>query len=718
MAGIDRREFLATLGCAGLAGVTGAEASDHAPVARENARGVLVDLTQCIGCRKCEWACNSVNGLPTQALETFEDKSVFAETRRPDAAHYTVVNESTAEGRPPQWAKIQCMHCADPACASACLVSALRKQENGAVIYEASRCMGCRYCMVSCPFDIPTYEYGNALTPEVRKCTFCFDRLQEGGVPGCVEICPPQCLTFGKRSQLVELAHAKIQGHPDKYIDHVYGEHEAGGTSWLYVSDRPFEQAGLPPLPEYAPPRRTEALQHGIFKNFLPPLGLYGVLAMVALLFRRRPAEALASANPGPAGTLAPANPGPAAAAAHAHEEAAPVGKKLLTPGTMVMLALMAIGAVFAGIRFTAGLAATTNLTNAYPWGIWIAIDVATGVALAAGGFTTAALAHIFHQEDYHPIVRPALLTAVLGYTFVVLGLLADLGRYYNVWHPMLPSMWSGHSVLFEVGMCVMAYLTVLYLEFVPIVIERVKGNVRFPGPFHRFEPAVERFVAAAERSFKRVMLLLILAGVVLSCLHQSSLGSLMMLVPSKMSPLWYTPVLPLLFLLSAIAVGFPVVIFESMLASRAFGREPEMHLLSRLGRIVPVLLGIYLVVRVSDLMIRGVGGTLFEGGAPPIFFAAEILLGVVLPFVLFLMDRVRRSPRGVFLAATLVILGVVLNRVNVFIVAYQPYHATGRYFPSIGEVAVTVGLFAGLMFVYRVIVTHFPVLPAEAREE
>ena len=165
------------------------------------------------------------------------------------------------------------MHCNDPACASACIVSAFEKQEIGAVTYDSWRCMGCRYCMVACPFQVPAYEYDNALTPQVRKCTFCFERIsKEGGVPACVEICPPQCLTFGRRSELLELAH---RTHPQAtraaYVNHVYGEHEVGGTSWLYLSSVPFEELGFPKLGDAAPPRITETIQHGVFKNFLPP---------------------------------------------------------------------------------------------------------------------------------------------------------------------------------------------------------------------------------------------------------------------------------------------------------------------------------------------------------------------------------------------------------------------------------------------------------------
>lgn len=286
---LDRRELLRWLGC-GVAGLemapgvagAGAAAPDTDPYA------VLVDTTACIGCRKCEWACNQASGLPVEPLETFEDKNVFARMRRPDAGHYTVVNrfeDGRAPGHP-AYVKVQCMHCITPTCASACIVTAFEKQADGAVTYDASRCMGCRYCMVSCPFQAPAYEYSNALTPQVRKCTFCHERVtREGKAPACVAICPPQCLSFGRRSELLELAHRRITEGDGHSVDHVYGEHEVGGTSWLYLASRPFTELGFPQLGDDAPLQVTESIQHGVFKLFLPPVALFTLLAGVMWIF-------------------------------------------------------------------------------------------------------------------------------------------------------------------------------------------------------------------------------------------------------------------------------------------------------------------------------------------------------------------------------------------------------------------------------------------------
>ncbi len=393
----------------------------------------------------------------------------------------------------------------------------------------------------------------------------------------------------------------------------------------------------------------------------------------------------------------------------------APVPARFFTTGTKILTAIAALGIAVYLYRMIAGLGAVTNLNNQFPWGIWIAIDVACGVALAAGGFTTAALVHIFHKEKYHPVVRPALLTALLGYTFVVIGLLADLGRYYNVWHPMMPWMWQGNSVLFEVGICVMIYLTVLYIEFVPIVVERFKGRVDLPGWLALFNRPGEFAISLAEKTLGRFMSLFIIAGVVLSCLHQSSLGTLMIIAPTKVHPLWYTPLSPLLFLLSAIMVGFPMVIFESILASRSFRLKPETNILAGLARYIPIFLGVYFSVKIMDLTLRGALPHLWEGSVASLMYILELGGGVLAPLVLLMIPRVRHSIGGLFTSATMIVLGVALNRINAFLVAYTPLYATRSYFPSPFEIALTAGLISLLILVYRFVVMNFPVIALPA---
>jgi formate dehydrogenase iron-sulfur subunit len=247
--GIGRREFLKrTAVIAGTALVGGKNASAAEGTTGNSERyGVLVDTTFCIGCRRCEWACNEWNKNPNQPIKSFEDKSVFQNIRRTHAPAFTVVNRFINHNdSTPIYVKKQCMHCEEPGCLSACFVDAFKKTKKGAVTYNPDVCVGCRYCMVACPFDIPAYEYNEPISPRVTKCTFCFDRIsRDGKVPACVEICPTETLRFGKRSDLVNLAHERIRNNPQKYVDHVYGEHEVGGTSWLYLSAVPFEEIGF-----------------------------------------------------------------------------------------------------------------------------------------------------------------------------------------------------------------------------------------------------------------------------------------------------------------------------------------------------------------------------------------------------------------------------------------------------------------------------------------
>jgi Ni/Fe-hydrogenase subunit HybB-like protein len=393
----------------------------------------------------------------------------------------------------------------------------------------------------------------------------------------------------------------------------------------------------------------------------------------------------------------------------------APVKHKFFTPGVYVLLAIALNGLIFLLGRFFFGLGAVTNLNNQYPWGLWIGVDVAAGVALAAGGFTTAAFGHVMHREEYHAIVRPALLTAMLGYTFVAIGVFVDIGRWYFIWHPLI--MWNGNSALFEVGICVMIYMTVLYIEFLPVATERFIGNVRLPGILSLLNKPVDGILRILDRGLSKTMFIFIIAGVVLSTLHQSSLGTLMIIAGPKMHPLWQTPILPLLFLLSAISVGFPMVIFESLIASRSLKLKPEMHILSRLGSMVAPLLGIYLAFKLGDMMIRETFVYLKELTPASIMFTLEILLGVVIPLRMFLSPKVLKSPPLLFIASALVVLGVLLNRINNFIVAYTPPYSYKSYLPSIGEISVTVGFIALLVLAYRFIVLNFPVISQPGKQ-
>lgn len=383
--------------------------------------------------------------------------------------------------------------------------------------------------------------------------------------------------------------------------------------------------------------------------------------------------------------------------------------KKYFTPWVIVLAAIALNGLAFLAMRFFFGIGSVTNLNNQFPWGIWIGLDVGAGVALAAGGFTTAALGHIMHRDKYEAIIRPALLTAMLGYTFVAMGVFVDIGRWYYIWHPLI--MWNGNSALFEVGICVMIYVSVLYIEFLPIVTERFIGRVNLPGFLNRFNLLVDGLLRKLDRGLDKTMFIFIIAGVVLSCLHQSSLGTLMIIAGPKMHPLWQTPVLPLLFLLSAFSVGFPMVIMESITASKSFGLKPETDVLSSLSKFVAPLLGIYLAFKIGDMFIRETFVYLAEFNSTTILFGIELVVGVIIPLRMFLSEEVRNSVPGLYIASMLVIFGVVMNRFNNFVTAYNPPYATESYFPSIGEISVTLGFVALEILIYRLFVKIFPII-------
>jgi Ni/Fe-hydrogenase subunit HybB-like protein len=352
--------------------------------------------------------------------------------------------------------------------------------------------------------------------------------------------------------------------------------------------------------------------------------------------------------------------------------------------------------AVLAYIRYTQGLGAVTHLSNTFPWGLWIGFDLLCGVGLAAGGFAVTATVHILHLKDFKSILRPTVLTAFLGYLLVISALLVDLGRPWNIWHPII--MWNPHSVMFEVGWCVMLYTTVLSLEFAPIVFERFKLDWLL-------------------RLLKPVTPVLVILGVILSTLHQSSLGSLFLIVPEKMDPLWYTPMLPVLFFVSALAAGIAMTVVESWFSRRAFRKPIETHLLSRLSRVSVVILALYLVLRLRDLASRDALATIFPLTPVSLMFLAEIGLGVIVPMVLLAIPHFRKSPKRLFFAQGLVVLGFIFHRLNVSITAVQA--ATGhKYLPSIPEFLISAGLVAVGMTIFVLACKYLPVFPEGALVE
>jgi len=350
--------------------------------------------------------------------------------------------------------------------------------------------------------------------------------------------------------------------------------------------------------------------------------------------------------------------------------------------------------------RFGRGLGATTALSDATPWGLWIAFDVMAGVALAAGGFVLAATVYVFHLERFRPFVRPAVLTAFLGYAAVATGLLYDLGLPWHIWHPFVHP--QPHSVLFEVALCVGLYLTVLALEFSPVVLEHPRLAAT---PLQRLH-----------RVLKRATIPLVITGVVLSTLHQSSLGSLFLIAPHRLHPLWYSPNIWLLFFVSAVGLGLMMVTLESFFSAWLFGHRLRLDLLSGLGKAASAALFLYAGIRLADLALRGQLGALFDGSWQSGLFAFELLLSALAPATLLAIPWLRRRAGGLLAASLMTVLGMLGYRFDVCVVAFSR-PAELPYFPAWTELAVSVGIVAGALLIFTFFVERLRVYD-EARDE
>jgi Ni/Fe-hydrogenase subunit HybB-like protein len=379
---------------------------------------------------------------------------------------------------------------------------------------------------------------------------------------------------------------------------------------------------------------------------------------------------------------------------AHSQHAPAPVGGNLFNAATMVSGVLIAVMVAVLITRFIFGLGAVTNINDGYPFGIWVVVDVVIGSAFACGGFSVAMLVYIFNKGEYHPLVRPALLASLFGYTLAGVGVIFDLGRYWNFWHIFAPGYANPNSVMFEVAVCIAAYIVVMWLEFSPVFFE--KWGMK-----------------DARRKLNKVLFFLIALGTVLPMMmHQSSLGTLLVVMGTQINPLWQTQMLPLLYLLTAIAIGYGVVLFESCVASSGYRRQIETHLLNPMAKIMLGVLAVYLVVRFGDLVVRGALGQAFKPTVVALSFWIENLCFVA-PFLLVGNAQARNNPANLFLAGVAIMLGGVFLRLNGFLIGYDT-GAGWSYFPSVPEMLVTIGMFAIEVIGYIIITRRFPVLPRE----
>ncbi|MDD2898902.1 MAG: Ni/Fe-hydrogenase cytochrome b subunit [Desulfuromonadaceae bacterium] len=409
------------------------------------------------------------------------------------------------------------------------------------------------------------------------------------------------------------------------------------------------------------------------------------------------------------------------------HDEYQTYDAKILTPSFVVLLILALIGFSLIAVRFIWGLGAVTNMSDGYPWGIWITYDVAVGTAIACGGYGMAILIYIRNQMHYHPMIRSAILTSMFGYGLAGFSVMVDVGRPWNSYNFFVPSKWQANSAMFEVALCVMAYTTVLLLEFLPAVLTTLektdwktlqgfmdmlhrRTGINRPERMDERLESVKELAAWLKPRLDKVLIFVIVLGITLPTMHQSSLGSLLLIASTKLHPLWHTGFLPLLFLINCMFIGYSIAILESVISSYAFNRPFETKELSGVARIIPWLTVIWLTVVIGDLIWRGQLGAALSFDFYSRFFLLDFGLVAVGSLLLF-SGRKRESIRWLFVSAALIVLGGALYRFNVYLIGFNPGKGW-HYFPALAELLITVGIVAFEILGYQVIVKILPVLP------
>ncbi len=362
-------------------------------------------------------------------------------------------------------------------------------------------------------------------------------------------------------------------------------------------------------------------------------------------------------------------------------------GLKRLPAYTYLLLILTVFGLGAGFYRLYAGLGATTNMSNDFPWGIWISFDLTT-VAFSGGAFTLAALVYILHMHDLHAATRPTVLFGLLGYASVLVILFFDLGRWDRFWHFLIyPNL---NSALFEVSWCIALYSFILVYEFSPVIVEYL-GNIKLL------------------QWLQKLTIPMVIAGITLSSMHQSSLGTLFIVMSPRLHPLWYSMLLPVFFLLSSIPAGISLIIIGSILSDYLFGQTLSQRVLEKLGWLIPWFLGFYLALKLGELIIVEELGLLFNSGIYSLLFWAELVLGALIPIILFSFERIRFSRIGTLTAALFVAAGIILNRFNATWFAIKPLDGV-VYTPSWLEIALLVGVLSGVVLVFTMLSTFFPV--------
>ncbi len=377
---------------------------------------------------------------------------------------------------------------------------------------------------------------------------------------------------------------------------------------------------------------------------------------------------------------------------------------KVLTPAFYWVLAVVLIGMGIVGYRYIVGIGAVSNLSDGYPWGIWLSYDVATGSAIACGGYVLAVTVYIMNKFKYHTMVRSAVLASMFGYSLAGLSVMVDIGRYWNSYGFFVPSRMNPNSALFEVALCIMAYCVVLILEYIPAVFEKFADSDKSKSP------KLVEFGKVWENRFSKILFVIVAIGATLPTMHQSSLGTLYILMGYKLDPMWQTGFLPLLFLSNAFLMGFSITAFETVLSTRLLNRPFEKEIVD-LSKVIPFIVGFWLIVRIISVSLNGGWSHAFVLSGKSIWFWLEIIL-VVLPSLMILSCKYAKSESGIFLVGMMLLIGGGMYRIGVYNVGFNPGVDYNQYFPSLAEFIITVGFIAIEVLGYMVLVKITPVLP------
>jgi len=610
------------------------------------AKAILFDSVLCIGCGACSAGCKETHNLPGEINPPELDGETFTIVKQFDEI----------------FVREFCRHCLNPACASACPVGALKKTQEGPVLYDPNKCIGCRYCFIACPYHIPRYQW-NLTHPLVRKCDFCIHLLEKKEEPACAQICPTGATSFGEREELLKIAQSRLREKPEHYFPRIFGEEEVGGSSVLFIANRDLTKLDLsiPKITEPLPKLSEPAMKS------VPPtaIGLGAIFTGLWWLFKRRKKVSEEQSQ----------------SQEFIKAEAKLARSPFALFGYVVLTIIFLLGIYSSWVRFSKGLGASTNLSDAVPWGLWVWFDLSI-IPLSAGGFIFCALFFLLGYQKIMSVVRVGVLLAFTGYSLAIIGLIYDLGLPLHFWHPLI--YWNYHSPMFEVAWCLALYLSVLMSEL-SIPITEAWNLTRLNIFLHKF------------------CVLLAILGATLSILHQSSLGSVFLLAPEKIHPLWYSAYLPILFLFSSFPAGIGALFLFLSLAEKFSGWKIPEHIIKTLGKMLLASLIIYLSLYLADFVRTQKWTELSDSFYITIWFFIEFILFVLAPVIFLLFQKIRETKSGLLVCSLLVFLGLILNRLNVTIIGFL-LKSNAHYFPTWQEIIITLMLILlGLLSFLRI---------------